>query len=48
VAGDREGGVSVDRTSIVAGDAGASGSPAPLHLDLQVGIGTVEVRRVGS
>jgi phage shock protein PspC (stress-responsive transcriptional regulator) len=48
VTGDREGGVSVDRTSIVAGDAGPSGSRPPLHLDLQVGIGTVEVRRVGS
>ena len=51
VLGDRQGGVSVDRSSIVAGATGAtgaSGEPASLHLDLQVGIGTIEVRRAGS
>jgi phage shock protein PspC (stress-responsive transcriptional regulator) len=50
VFGDRQGGVSVDRSSIVASDPGAGGAVGgpPIHLDLQVGIGAIEVRRAGS
>jgi phage shock protein PspC (stress-responsive transcriptional regulator) len=52
--GDRQGGVSVDRSSVVAGDPDTGGggggavTQSPLHLDLQVGIGAIEVRRASS
>jgi phage shock protein PspC (stress-responsive transcriptional regulator) len=42
--GNRQGGISVDRTSV---DAPAGGGPA-LDLDLKVGIGSIEVRRAAA
>jgi hypothetical protein len=41
--GDRQGGLSVDRTSVLPG-----GTAPALDLDLRVGIGTIEVRRAAS